>query len=101
MTNQTTINLFEKLEWGNLPQDKQEYLIERTGGVIFQKIMSRFIEVLDNNDKDEIEQILSEDPVDDKKLLKFIQEKIPNSDALIQEETSAFLKEADDIMSQI
>lgn len=101
MDNQTIINLVEKLGWANLPVKDQEYLIERTGGVIFQKIMMRFTENLIEPELDEFEKLLSEDPVDNEKLLAFIQEKIPNSDEIIQKEVADFLKDADDIMSQI
>ena len=101
MDNQTTINLIEKLGWSNLPLTDQEYLVERTGGLIFQKIMAQILHNLTDSEQDELDKLLSEESVDVEKLLLFIKEKIPNSDEIIQKEVGEFLKETDDIMSAI
>jgi succinate dehydrogenase flavin-adding protein (antitoxin of CptAB toxin-antitoxin module) len=101
MNNQTTLNIIQKLGWETLPLEQQEYLIEKTGGLIFQKIFAQLMAQLTEPEQEELDALLSVEDVDTAKLLAFIQEKIPNSDQIIQKEVGTFLQEADDIMSKI
>lgn len=101
MNKEQTINLIQSLGWQNLPLKDQEYLIEKTGGIVFQKIMARLLEKLTDSDKEEFDALLSNPELKDNELAEFIKSKIPNSDTLIQEEISQFLSETQDIMNRI
>lgn len=94
-------NLIEKLGWLELPQEKQEYLIERTGGIVFKKIIARFLEVMEDEQKDTFLNLLEKEDVGENEIRDFVRNIIPNADELVREEVEEFLKDSNNIMDQI
>lgn len=101
MNEQKVINLIEKLGWMDLPEDDRDALIEKTGHVVFQKVLARVMENLLEPDKVAFDALLSKEDTKEEDLYNFLNSKIPNLNDLVREEVGAFTKEADDIMSQI
>lgn len=101
MNEQKVINLIEKLGWMDLPEEDRDALLEKTGHIVFQKVLARVMENLLDDDKVVFENLLSNEETKEEDLLNFLNSKIPNLNDLVREEASGFLKEADDIMSQI
>ena len=101
MKEQKIINLIESLGWNNLPEEDRDALIEQTGNIVFQKVLARIMEKLTDTEKEEFDKLLSDENLKEEDLLSFIRSKVPNVDDLVRAEVGGFLKEADDIMSQI
>lgn len=101
MDKQKVINLIEKLGWMDLPEVDRDALLEKTGDVVFQKVLARIMENMLDEDKVKFEALFSNEATSEDEVLAFIRERVPNVDVLVQEEVSEFLKETDDIMSNI
>ena len=101
MNEQKIINLVEKLGLMSLPEEDRDAILEKTGHVVFQKVLARIMENLLDQDKVAFEALFSNEETKEEDILNFLNSKIPNLDDLVREEVSGFLKEADDIMSQI
>ena len=101
MNQESKINLIEKLGLMNLPEGDREALLEKTGDIVFQKILARAMEKLTNEDREAFEALFDREDTTEDVVLDFLQSKIPDLDSLVKDEISGFLSEADDIMSKI
>ncbi|MEI6480622.1 MAG: hypothetical protein WCO12_03860 [bacterium] len=100
MNKSKAINLVENLGWMDLPEADRDALLEKTGDLIFQKVLARVMEKLDEEDKLEFEKMFEGD-VSDEEVLNFLRSKIPDVDDVVRGEITEFLQDADDVMSAI
>jgi len=100
MNKTKAINLVEKLGWMDLPEADRDALLEKTGDLIFQKVLARVMERLDEEDKVEFEKMFEGD-VSEEEMLNFLRSKISDIDDVVRGEVTEFLQDADDVMSAI
>lgn len=94
-------NIIKELGLDTLPGKEQEETLLSIGRIIFQSVLIRTMEELDENSKDEFEKILSEKPNDEEAILAFLQSKLPNLNEIVQDEVSKFKQESVDFMKAI
>lgn len=94
-------NIIKNLGLDSLPEKEQEEVLQRIGRIIFQTVLIRVMEYLDEAAKDEFEKILTEKPNDEAAILGFLQAKIPNLDEIVNDEVSKFKQESVDFMKAI
>lgn len=104
MSNPLNIDLEKELGLDNLPLEQQRDILANIGETIFGGVIARVIEVLDDSGKDELSAILEkEDNEEDneEELLKFLEEKVPNFQDLVNEEVADFKKEGLDFFKKM
>ena len=82
-----------------LPEAREEIIL-RTGAIIYQNIMTRALEVMEDTDQDEFEKILDKKSTPED-IFIFLKEKVPNFEEIIKEESTKFRSKASGIMDQI
>ncbi len=97
-TIQQTIS--NTLQFGNLPPEEREEMVLRVGAVIYQNVMTRTIEILEEKDQNEFEKMLDQNGGPDE-VFSFLKAKIPGFEEIIKEEAEKFRNKASNIMDQI
>lgn len=94
-------NIIKELGLDTLPEKEQEEALLSIGRIIFQSVLIRTMEELDEADKDEFDKILSDKSNDEEVILGFLQKKIPNLDEIVNDEVVKFKQESVDFMKEI
>ena len=85
----------------NLSEKEQEESLLSIGRIIFQSVLIRVMEELDEAGKDEFEKILTEKPNDEEAILGFLQAKISNFNEIVSGEVAKFKQGSVDFMDKI
>jgi hypothetical protein len=94
-------NIIKDLGLEALSEEEQEEALLSVGRIIFQAVLIRVLQELDDQGKDEFDKLLSEKPNDEEAILKFLTEKVPNLNSIVREEVSKFKQETVDFMKKI
>ncbi len=94
-------NIIKELGLDKLSEKEQEETLLSIGKIIFQSVLIRTMEELDDKDKDEFEKILSEKPNDEEMILGFLKKKLPNLNEIVNDEVSKFKQGSVDFMKAI
>jgi hypothetical protein len=80
--------------------EKQDELIQKIGGMIFQSVILRVAPGMSPQVQDQFEKLLATDtsPED---LMEFLNKEVPNFDAIVAEEAKNLKAERDAIMDQV
>ena len=84
----------------NASPEKQKEVVETSGKVIYQAVVTRALDEMKEEDLDEFEKITDSDPTPEK-IFAFFREKIPNFDKILEEEAETFVKDGQKIASQL
>lgn len=87
-------NILESLGLKGLSPEKQEETMLKIGTLIFQGVIMRAFEELNEEKQAELEKILDTEPMNEASLMNFLQANIPDLDTLVAEEVEAFKKDA-------
>ena len=101
MNNILHQNIIKDLGLDTLSEKEQEEALLKIGKIIFQSILIKVIEKLDDNEIDNFTELLEKNPNDEKVILDFLQAKIPNFNELVNNEVANFKKESMDFMKEI
>jgi hypothetical protein len=96
-----TQNIVKELGLDNLPEDKQVEILEKIGQIIFQSVLIRVLTVMNEEDKDEFDKLLSEKANDSDAVLQFLQAKVPELDEIVKDEVVKFKQETLEIMKKV
>ncbi len=91
-------NIFKTLGLDRLPLAKQEEALLGISKIIFQAVLIRVFEELNEEDKDELEALLVRKPDDETAMLAFFRGKLPNLDDIVDEEIRKFKAESVDLI---
>ncbi len=85
-------NIFEMLKIGELPSDKKKEILVKIEEVMYDRLLLRIIEKLEESDKQKFADLISreEDKVNEEELLSFITEKVPDFLTFLEEEIASF-----------
>lgn len=86
-------SILKELGIDKLPPEEQEQIILAIGKTIFESVLVRVIQLLDDQDLDEFEKLMTENPNDQQALLSFLQAKVPDFNQIVAEEVSKFKHE--------
>ncbi len=100
LDTQTHDILAKALGVDNLPEDQKATMIETAGAIIYQAVLTRAMEEMPEEALDEFEKIINAEPTPEL-VFAFFRSKIPNFDAMIEEEAKNFIEDGQNIMSQI
>ncbi len=100
MFNQVNDNIIKILGIDVLPIEQQKEAMEKMGALVYQEVMLRVLDVMSEEDKDAFEKLLSENP-NPEAMFAFLDEKVPNIDAIVSEEAEKIREESAEIMNQI
>jgi hypothetical protein len=81
-------------------KENQEKTIESVGTVIYQSVLMRALDGMNDEEVDEFEKFAKENPAPDQ-MFAYLRSKVPNFDGLMEEEAVAFVAEGSNLMSQI
>jgi len=73
-------------------QDKIDFL-KKMGGVSYQKILLRVLEILSEDKKKDLEQLMEGKSFSEVNLLDFLKQEIPNLEEIIEEESKKTTEE--------
>lgn len=93
MAFDTTTNDFmiKALGIESLPKDKQDVILERSGALIYQSVVTRGLEELSEDAVNRFERLIAENPSPEG-VIAFFEANISNFDKMIEEETKAFIE---------
>jgi hypothetical protein len=94
-------NIIKELGLDKLPEKEQEETLLNMGKIIFQSVLIRTMEELDDKGKDEFEKILSEKSNNEEAIMSFLRSKLPNLNKIVDDEVSKFKQESVDFMKKI
>lgn len=100
MYNKINDTIITTLGINALPVEQQKEAIERLGGIVYQEVMIRVLDQMEEEDKNEFEKLLATNP-DPETMFKFLAEKVPEIDTIVTEEAEKLRGEATEIMGQI
>jgi len=92
--------IIKSLELDKLSEKEQEDTLLRIGGIIYQNVLMRVLDVMEDKDQDEFEKLLDNNGSPEE-IFTFLKNKNPNFEQIITEEAMKFKNKASDIMSQI
>jgi len=101
MTNPLYQNIIKDLGLDTLSAKEQEEVLLKIGKIIFQSILIKVMEELDDNEIDNFTELLEKKPNDEKAILDYLQAKIPNFNEFVNNEVANFKKESVDFMKAI
>ena len=94
-------DLVKELGLESLPEEKQLEILEKIGSIIFQSVLLRVLDLLDDDQKDELEKLFKEKADDPNAVLKFMEDNVPDIDGIVKEEVTKFKTETLDIITKI
>lgn len=102
ITNKSEVrqNIIDLFEIDKMPEDKQEEMIGKIGGIIFQAVILRVLPMMSPEDLEEYNRMMDEN-ASPEKVFDFLFEKVPNFFGIIAEESENFRKEAGEVLSKI
>ncbi len=92
--------IVKNLELDKLSPSEQEETLLRIGGIIYQNVLGRVMETMEDKDMDEFEKILDNNAKPEE-IFAFLRKVNPQFEQIIAEESGKFNSRASDIMSKI
>ena len=86
-------NLISELGLDNLSREKKIELMIKWGDIIQKDVLIKILQVLPEEDKAELDKLLSRKKDNFKEVYKFLEKKMPNLDEIVKEEIKKFRKE--------
>ncbi len=93
-------NLIARLGLSALPQKEQDEVAEKFSGVLFQAVMLKSLQSLDEEQKDRLEKVMSKNPEDLDAMMKFFEQEVPNFSELVGNEIDEIMRAAGSVMGQ-
>lgn len=82
-----------------LPEEREEIIL-RVGALVYQNVITRALEIMQEGDQDEFEKMLDQQNKPEEIFL-FLNGKVQNFEEIIKEEAEKFKNKASGIMNQI
>ena len=84
----------------NLPEDKKEEAINQIGQIIFQGALLRIVPLMEEEDLEEYNQMMSGNPEPDV-VMQFLVDKVPTFLDVVADESESFRKQSEDLISKL
>ncbi|MDB4992060.1 MAG: hypothetical protein JWL75_305 [Parcubacteria group bacterium] len=95
--NDTT--LLSSLGIEGLPPDEQEEMLLKLSEVVFKGSLVRMIEQMDEQTKDDFNELLDSDP-DDEVVQAFLKERVPDADRIVEEAIQSLTSDILDVTGE-
>lgn len=93
--------LIETLGLEKLSKEFQVEIVEAADKLIYQGIVVKAMGLLEGDDKNDFDELLCKNVEDEETVLKFLEPRIPNLNAMIEEELISFEKESADLIKSL
>jgi len=100
MFNEINKNIIVTLGINKLPVEKQKEAMERLGSIVYQEVILRVLDILNEEDKDMFEKMVEKNP-NPEILFEFLSNKIINFAEIVKEEAEKLREESAEIMKEI
>jgi hypothetical protein len=70
-----------------VPDEEKVEILKKIGGLSYQKIFLRALDILSDDKKAELENLMGQESFSQENLLEFLKKEIPNLEEIIGEET--------------
>ncbi len=70
----------------SLPKEKQEEMVERIGRLLYEAVLSRAMDMLDEKDETELDLLLNEETSTVEEVLGFLETKVASFGSIVSEE---------------
>ncbi len=97
-------NIIEYLGINNLDEEVREKTLLRVGKVIYQAVIMRVVELLDDEAQTKFSELLDEIGSNEKRqdeILEFLQKEIPNLDEIVKEEITKIKEKTVSVMGNL
>jgi hypothetical protein len=91
--------IFEDLELTGLSEKEKEDILQRIGRIIFEMALIRILDEMDDETAKEFEQFLEKNQNPDD-ILKFLKEKVPDFEEILEDEARKFKAETFDVLKE-
>lgn len=86
-------NIVKSFNLDSMSPETQAKALEDIGGIIYERILTRVIDALDEQGQDEFDKLLGEKSGDGEKIVSFLKSKIPDFEMLVNDEIAKFKSE--------
>jgi succinate dehydrogenase flavin-adding protein (antitoxin of CptAB toxin-antitoxin module) len=93
-----TQDISAELGLDGLSAEEQQKTLQKVGDIIFQRVMMRVIDELDEKSKEDLDKLLAVKKNDAAAMMDFMRAKLPSFDDLVMEEVAGFKKETIELM---
>lgn len=93
-------NIMKDLGLDALPQDQQEQALQGISKIIFQSVIIKLLEKMNDEDAAEFEKVMEANMDNEEVVLSFLQSKFPDLDNIVSGEIAKFKQEGVDFMKQ-
>ena len=100
MFNKIKQNIIEILGIDKLPMEQQKDAMEKLGGLVYQEVILRVLEEMNETEKDEFEKLLEKNP-DPETMFAYLASRVPNLETMVKEEAESLRAESAEIMGKI
>lgn len=94
-------NIIKDFGLDTLQENEQKEALLSIGRIIFQSVLMRVTEELDDKGKDEFEKLLSEKSDDEDAIMNFLRSKVSNLDEIVNGEIAKFKQESSEFMKKL
>jgi len=91
-------NIIEILGISSLPPEEQKEAMEKLGAIVYQEVMLRVLDDMNDADKSAFESLIEKNP-DPEAMFAFLKEKVPNIEEIVKEEAESIRDESAEILS--
>lgn len=84
-------DMIEELGLEDLPEERQLKIVSEMGDALYDRILLRLVEKLNDKEAEEMNRLLKEGK--EEKINEYLEKKIPNLGAIIKREVKTFQKE--------
>ncbi len=91
--------IFDDLKLEGLSEKEKEDILQRMGRIIFEMALIRILDEMEESTAKEFEEFLEKNQ-EPEKVLKFLKEKVPNLEEILEEEARKFKSETFDLLKK-
>jgi len=91
--------IFEDLELEGISETEKEEMLEKIGKIIFEMALIRILDEMEDETAREFEKFIEQNQ-NPEEILRFLREKVPNFEEILQEEAMKFKSETFDILKE-
>jgi hypothetical protein len=101
MANLMADNFITELGLDKLPPEKQQELFAKIGEVIFQGVLIRVLDEMKPAEQKKLKAFLEVTGEDGEKIIKYLEENVPDFNQLVEAEVEKFKKESYNLINSI
>jgi len=88
MNEEFNKKIVEDFGLGNLDHEEQERMIEKIGNLLFESVVERAIDIMDEEITNDFDKAVESAGSDYQKIISFLKSRVPGFDAIVSEELS-------------